>query len=500
MARTTMIGDARAPHDAGGLRDEARAAGLGRVVWIGMGGAGSAARLVAHALVPGADALPITVLDTIEPHAILAALGEGGEDALVVVASTTGATPETIALGRLFHERARAERGERAGERFVAITAPGTPLEALARRSAFRRVVHAEAPVSERLAALGPLGATAAELAHVGLAALEAEAAHDEAEARGVALGARLAELARAGRDKLTVIAPPTLAALGEHAAALFAAVTGKGGRGLVPVVGEPLATPAAYGQDRVFLALGPAEPALAAIAVAHPVLRVPIARDADVVSAVRRLEIGALRVAEELGVDPSDGAAVREVEDVASDLVARARAGGAPATPEPTLRQGGVSVLSVAPTPSLRALVAHAIRTARAGDYLALHAYLPQTPPVLGALEEALAALRALSPMAVSLDFGPRVLHGAASLHRDGPPGAMIVQLTADPAREVDIPGEPLGFGALARAEALADLAAHWRLGRRAVRLHLGRDPAAGLRALADAARATQGGLPTAA
>jgi len=99
-----------------------------------------------------------------------------------------------------------------------------------------------------------------------------------------------------------------------------------------------------------------------------------------------------------------------------------------------------------------------------------------------------------------IAVDFGPRVLFGAGALHRLGPPRGALVQLTADVAEEVDLPGEPLGFGGLARAQALTDLLAHWHLGRPAVRLHLGRDPVAGLAALAAVVHATAEGIARAA
>lgn len=276
--------------------------------------------------------------------------------------------------------------------------------------------------------------------------------------------------------------------------------MTGKEERGLVPVVGEPLGTPLVYGPDRVFVhlcmpgALDPNERALRALEPAHPVVTLRLDHLLDLGQEIRRWELAAATAASVLGVDLADEPAVRDVDELTTDLLARARAGGTPAEPQPTIREGALSVHAAAQAPSLRALLAHLMRTSHPGDWVAVHAYLPQEPAIDAALARLRVALRDASTLATTASYAPRVLHGAAQLHKGGPGSCIVLSLTADPREEVDVPGEPYGFGALAHDQALGDLASLWHLGRRALRVHLGKDPVDGLAALEHAVSAAFG------
>src|SRR5207249_2066097 len=68
------------------------------------------------------------------------------------------------------------------------------------------------------------------------------------------ALGLAIGVGARAGRDKLTLAVPPDLEPFGLWVEQLIAESTGKNGTGVVPIAGEPVADPAAYGSDRLFV------------------------------------------------------------------------------------------------------------------------------------------------------------------------------------------------------------------------------------------------------
>src|SRR2546428_11312178 len=71
---------------------------------------------------------------------------------------------------------------------------------------------------------------------------LERALAVDPEAAR--ALGARIAAAVLAGRDKLVLRAPAVLARFADWVEQLGGESTGKGGRGVIPVVDDPVAAP----------------------------------------------------------------------------------------------------------------------------------------------------------------------------------------------------------------------------------------------------------------
>lgn len=238
------------------------------VALLGMGGSSLAPETLARTAC--APALPLTVLDTLHPGAVQRALETlDVPRTLFVVSTKSGTTSETLALFRVFHARAVAELGHAAaGQRFVAITDPGSPLADLAARERFRAVFLNDPQVGGRYAALTLVGLVPAALLGLDLEALLAsgrgaatQCGSDVPPARNPAaqLASVLAACAAAGRDKVTFVTPPWLASFGDWAEQLLAESTGKSGHGLVPVVGEPLGPADVYGDDRVFVRLGAA-------------------------------------------------------------------------------------------------------------------------------------------------------------------------------------------------------------------------------------------------
>ena len=70
----------------------------------------------------------------------------------------------------------------------------------------------------------------------------------------GLVLGAAMGQAALAGRDKLTLIADPELEPLLPWIEQLVAESSGKSGRGILPVYGEPLNKVQVFGKDRFFV------------------------------------------------------------------------------------------------------------------------------------------------------------------------------------------------------------------------------------------------------
>jgi len=261
----------------------------------------------------------------------------------------------------------------------------------------------------------------------------------DAARARG----AQLAEGALAGRDKLVLRPPTAVARLADWIEQLVAESTGKDGRGVVPVVDDPLTAPR---PDSQIVSDFPADPLLLG---------------------AEFLAWGytTWELCTRLGVNAFDQPDVEEAKALARTELARR---GGEEVPLPTL------------TPeALR-------RTAQPGDYLAILAYLPPTPDIVARLQAVRAAWARDLGCATTLGFGPRYLHSTGQLHKGGPNTGLFLVVTADDAEDADIPEMGTTFGRLKRAQARGDIRALLARGRRVAHVHLRRpDEVSGLATL---------------
>ncbi len=460
--------------------------GIGRVLLLGMGGSSLAPDVFARTFA-GAPGFPgLVVVDTTHPDAVRAVdRAADPERTLVLVASKSGTTVETLSLFRHFWERLAAlpERGRR----FAAVTDPGTPLETLARERGFREVFSAPPDVGGRFSALSVFGLLPAALIGVDPARLlasarAASAACRDPEGDAVALGALLGEAARAGRDKLTLFTSPHLGAFPAWIEQLVAESTGKRGRGILPVAGEPPQPTALYGRDRLFVSLAlagererPLEELLDALAAAgHPVMRIRLDEPADLGGEMFRWETAVALAGSVLGINPFDQPDVQ----LAKDLARRAMAGEAASVPS------GVA----ADAAGLADAVAARLASVAAGDYVAVQAFLAPEPETDARLARLRSRLLAALRVPVTVGYGPRFLHSTGQLHKGGPDRGVFLQLVDNPRRDLPIPGSDHTFGQLIRAQADGDLAALQARGRRILRVDLGADPQAGLARLAEA------------
>jgi glucose-6-phosphate isomerase len=487
--------------------NEVRRAGFRQAVLLGMGGSSLAPEVLRRTFGVAPGYLDLAVLDTTDPATILRT--ERGLDlprTLFIVASKSGTTIETTAQFAYFYERLRTLRGRVAGEQFVAITDPGTPLAELARDRGFRAAFLNPPDIGGRYSALSLFGLVPAALLGLDLRGLLERATQmmaacgpevPAAENPGLALGVTLAVQALAGRDKVTLVLPPPLASFGAWVEQLVAESTGKEGRGILPVDGEPLGMPVVYGRDRVFVALrmaGAADAAqaqrLAALeAAGHPVVRLDLADVLALGGEFFRWAFATAVAGALLGVNPFDEPNVQESKDATKRVLAAAAEGQLP-EPEPALVAEGLALYGDVAGGALDQALAAFLAQARDGDYLALHAYLPYDPAIAEALQTLRVALRDRLRLATTVGFGPRFLHSTGQLHKGGPNNGLFLQLTADDVEDAAVPGEAYTFGVLKRAQALGDFVALRARGRRIVRIHLGADALAGLRLLDAAAR----------
>ncbi|HLY35784.1 MAG TPA: transaldolase [Candidatus Limnocylindria bacterium] len=472
--------------------------GYRRAAVLGMGGSSLAPELFSRLFASGADAaagpgvgdgVELRILDSTHPDAVRG-FREWATAArtLFIVSSKSGTTTEPNAYHAAMADVAPALD-------FIAITDPGTALADVARAQEFRGIVEAPPDVGGRYSALSVFGLVPAALAGVDIGTLLDRAARMAAECRrparenpGLRLGAFIGEAALAGRDKLTVLTSPRLASFGDWVEQLIAESTGKAGTGIVPVVGEPRAEPGDYSGDRcfVFLALAaeadPSDARLAADlrALGHPVEEISLADPFEVGGEFVRWEVATAVAGIVLGIDPFDQPNVQESKDATKALLAAFAEHGTLPAPAPLVAEPGISAYgdpaALRDTPvTVDGAVAQLLSLVGDGDYLALLAYLPRDPDTEVRLHRFRAELRDGLGVATTLGFGPRFLHSTGQLHKGGPPSGVYLQVTAEPRKDLPIPGWSETFGTLIAAQALGDLQSLQRRGRRVLRLHLG-------------------------
>lgn len=478
---------------------EVTAAGFERAVLLGMGGSSLCPEVLGATFGQQARGLRLDVLDNTDPAAVRAV--ESGGDlgkTLFVVASKSGGTIEIQAFERYFWDRVLALRGgdvARAGAQFVAITDPVTRLGQLAEEKRYRRTFTNPADIGGRYSALSYFGLVPAALLGLDLAALvdggvgmalASGPAVPADENAGLVLGAVLGALAGRGRDKLTLVADPEIDSLGSWIEQLVAESTGKEGKGIVPVDGEPLGPPEIYGPDRVFVHLGLGGESARQGAIAdglgaleragHPVVRLKLERRLDLGRELYRWEIATAVAASVLGVNPFDEPNVTEAKLATSALLAVEK------------QQGKLPEVDEVLSPADGEAIRRHVLGAGPGDYLAFCAYFVRTEARDRLLRALRLAARERTRAATTVGIGPRFLHSTGQLHKGGINRGVFLQLTADAEQDLPIPGESYSFATLRAAQALGDLQVLRRRGRRAIRVHLGQNIEAGLEQVAAA------------
>lgn len=494
-----------------GFAQEVKQAGFKHQVLLGMGGSSLCPDVVRVTFGTAPGFLQLHVLDSTVP-AVVAAVEKSIDLAhtLFLVSSKSGGTTETLSFFQYFYERVRAINGDRAGENFLAVTDPGTSLEKLARERGFRRIFPGQPDIGGRYSALSNFGMVPAALAGVDVPGLLHRAAHmaracgasvAAEENPGLVLGAAMGEAGRRGRDKITFVISPAIATFADWVEQLIAESTGKEGKGLLPVAGEPLGDPVVYGQDRLFVEIKLAadadegrERALKAVESAgHPVIRITLQDILDLGAEFFRWEVATGAAGALLGIDPFDQPNVQESKDNTKSLLAEFRAQGKFPEAKALLESDGLKFYGGpamrtslaklgADAKSAEGVLAAFLNQARPGDYVALMAYLQPTAEHTAALQSVRTRLRDSLRLATTLGYGPRFLHSTGQLHKGGTNNGLFIQITTDDAQDLAVPGEPYTFSVLKQAQAQGDLRSLISKQRRVLRLHLGKDARAQL------------------
>jgi transaldolase/glucose-6-phosphate isomerase len=296
----------------------------------------------------------------------------------------------------------------------------------------------------------------------------------------GLTLGGVIGQAALEGRDKLTILADPPLAAFAGWIEQIIAESSGKDGQGILPVPLEPVGAPDVYGIDRLFVYLRQtgdlAEEIAALKAAGHPVIETQFSDVYDVGAEMYRWEIATAVACSVLGVNAFDQPNVESSKKITKAKIAEYQKNGTLDEGQPAWESDGIKVFSPSDVDrsALGDVLKNFLADAQPNGYVAINAYLPRNEEMTDALQAMRVAIRARTGNAVTAGFGPRFQHSTGQFHKGGPANALFIQITADPAQDLEIPTEGLSFGTLLRAQALGDYEALIEAGRKVVRVHL--------------------------
>ena len=493
------------------------------VLLLGMGGSSLCPEVLSLTFGQQPGFPELRIVDSTDPEQVWTVRNEVNlANTLVVVASKSGSTLEPNILKQFFfNEMKEAVGADNVGSHFMAITDPGSKMEQVAKDDGFRNIFYGDPTIGGRFSALSNFGVVAATLAGLNVEKLLVEAAKATASAKldpdqnpAVELGLTLGTAARAGRDKLTIFTSPEISDLGAWMEQLVAESTGKQGLGITPVDREAIAAPESYGNDRIFVYIryvGTAESrtdsSLAAKvsaleAAGHPVVTIDIADLYEVFGQFFTWEVATAVAGSVMGINPFNQPDVESAKIETRALTSAYEQTGKLPAREPvfvTLADDqefklyateayAATLKKDAPAQTLAGYLRAHLNQIHAGDYFATLAYLPMFPMHEAAIQGLRHKVRDAKHVATCLGFGPRFLHSTGQDYKGGPNTGVFLQITADHALNVEIPGQKWSFGVVIDAQAAGDMAVLESRGRRALRVHLGSGVATGLKTLAAA------------
>jgi transaldolase/glucose-6-phosphate isomerase len=498
------------------LQREVRAEGFTNALLLGMGGSSLCPEVLKETFGRIGAWPELFVLDSTDP-AQVRALEQKIDLArtLFIVSSKSGSTLEPNMFKSYFFERAKQTVGAgEAARRFVAVTDAGSHLEKEARADGFRHIFAGVKSIGGRYSALSNFGMVVAAVMGLDVERLLDEAARmvtacapgvPARENPGLVLGTILGTAATQGMDKLTLIASPGIHDLGAWLEQLIAESTGKEGKGIIPVDREAVGPPAVYGADRVFAYLRLEEApdtgqdaAIAALEQAgKPVITIRVATKYDLAEEFVRWEIATAIAGSVLAINPFNQPDVEASKSATKSLTSEYEKTGELPQEAPFFEGEGVKLFADeenadvlrrgagGSTPSLAAYLKAHVGRLKDGDYFALLGYIEMNAQHEEALQRVRHRVREAKRVATCLGFGPRFLHSTGQAYKGGPNSGVFLQLTCDDDRDLPVPAQKYTFGIVKAAQARGDFQVLAERRRRALRVHLGPDVAAGLRTI---------------
>jgi transaldolase / glucose-6-phosphate isomerase len=498
------------------LTDELRKENFSDILLLGMGGSSLCPEVLEKTYGHVKSFPQMHVLDSTDPAQVKAFEKKINlEKTLFIVSSKSGTTLEPNIFKQYFFERVKQTVGaEKAGSRFIAVTDPGSKLQKEAEGDKFRHIFNGDPSIGGRYSALSNFGIVPAAVMGLDVTKfldraeemVEACAASVPVEKNpGVMLGIVLGTAAKAGRDKITLVTSPAISDLGAWLEQLIAESTGKLGKGIIPVDREKLAAPETYGNDRIFAYVrsekspdADQDAKLAAIEKAgHPVIRIALADIYDLGQEFFRWEIATAVAGSVIGINAFNQPDVEASKVETRKLTSEYEKTGSLRSEKPIFEQSGVKLFTDPKNASALGnkssltdyLRAHLGRI-KTGDYFAVLGYVEMNDEHEATLQHIRHAVRDSKHVATCLGFGPRFLHSTGQAYKGGPNSGVFLQITCDDAVNVPVPGAKYTFGIVKAAQARGDFQVLADRGRRALRVHLGKDVNAGLENLAKAVR----------
>jgi len=488
-------------------------------VVLGMGGSSLGPEVLAETFPKKSGFPKLHVLDSTDPAQVRAM--EKAVDlskTLFIVSSKSGGTTEPNVMKDYFFARVAQTIGaEKAGHRFIAVTDPGSSLEKVAAKQGFARVFHGDPAIGGRYSVLSPFGLVPAATAGIDVRALIRHALAmmrscgpdvPPHENPGVQFGLAMGLAGLEGRDKVTIASSRKIADFGAWAEQLIAESTGKDGKGLIPIDGEPLGDPAHYGSDRFFIDLrteseadAEHEEKLAALeAAGHPVVRIVMKSIEHIGQEFFRFEMATAVAGAVLGINPFNQPDVEAAKIKTRELTAAFEKSGTLPAEAPVMstveadlytdEKNAADLRKAGADGDLGSWLKAHLARAHADDYVALLAYIERNAAHIDALQTMRLAVRDNRHVATCAEFGPRFLHSTGQAYKGGPDTGVFLQITSGDARDLPVPGQKASFGVIKAAQARGDFDVLTERGRRALRVHLKGDLEAGLKALDTAIR----------
>jgi len=499
-----------------GVAADIKKAGFKHALLLGMGGSSLCPEVLRMTFGKVEGYPELHVLDSTDPAQIKAIEGKVDlSSTICIVSSKSGSTLEPNIYKQYFFERVKEEVGEaEVGNRFIAVTDPGSKMQEVAERDKFRKIFLGVPSIGGRYSALSNFGMVPAVVMGIDVSKfLNSTAEMVRACGAGVAadqnpgalLGMILGVAANLGRDKLTIAASPEISDLGAWLEQLIAESTGKLGKGIIPVDREPLSKPDTYGNDRVFAYLRlqttankNQDAAVDALeAAGHPVVRIILDNIYNLGQEFFRWEIATAVAGSIIGINAFNQPDVEASKIETKKLTSEYEKSGKLPDESPFFDGDGIKLYAdeknteaLRGKPRLAEVLKAHLGRLHAGDYFAVLGYITMNEANEKGLQAIRLAVRDRKKVATVLGFGPRFLHSTGQAYKGGPNSGVFLQITCDDAVDLPVPGQKYSFGTVKAAQARGDFAVLAERGRRALRVHLGKDVAAGLDTLAKAVK----------
>ncbi len=497
------------------LANDIKTAGFSDVVVLGMGGSSLCPDMMAKTFGPFPGYPRLHILDSTDPDEIHDLEKKIDlKKTFFIVSSKSGTTLEPNIFKDYFYSRVQKIVGEsEVGNRFLAITDPGTALDSMAKKEKFKAIFYGVPSIGGRYSALSNFGMVPAGLMGVDVRKFlnlvttvqtlfsPATLAKNNP---GVTLGVILGTYANQGKNKITFIVSPAIHALGAWLEQLLAESTGKNGKGLIPVDQEPLGDPAVYSDDRVFIYIRlTSEPDLeqdravdALEKAGFIVERIYLQEKMELGAELFRWEIATAVAGSIMGINPFNQPDVEESKVLALKLTSEYEKTKQLNAPLPFFSEEGLSLYAdehyaelltqqLRDVASIKSYLTAHLNQIKKGDYVDLSAFIDMSEENTKLLQESRVLIRNHKKVATCLGFGPRFLHSTGQAYKGGPNTGVFLQLTADYSDDIPVPGHQYTFGLVIAAQAQADFAVLVKRSRRVLRIHLGKKVREGLEQL---------------